>query len=287
MKTYKFLSLSALAVSVMIFTNCQDDSLSDSTKELEQQEVKKSEAAAEAYPLNFTEKVISKNFFGNETDFREVNGNLVIGDMVLLPEQVEESNFLEKGTILNRSSRRWPKSGTTYVVPYLIDSSLPNKSRVTSAMNHWRSKTKIRFVERTNQRDYVYFTDDGGCYSYIGKIGGRQIISVGSGCSTGNTIHEIGHAVGLYHEQSHPRRDTYVTINFQNITSGREGNFNKQSASNVKTTTFDIGSIMMYGSYFFSKNGQPTIVRKNGTTFNVQRNGLSTRDVNVIKKIYN
>ncbi len=286
MKTNKFLSLSALALSVMMFTNCQDESLSDSGQEAIEQEIQGADTSAEVYPFYQTEKMVSKKFFGNETEFREIDGNLVIGDMILLPEQVEESNLIAKGTILNRSSRRWPKSGNRYIVPYVIDGKLPNKSRVNKAMNHWKNKTKIRFVERTNQRDYVYFTDDGGCYSYVGKIGGRQIISIGSNCSKGNTIHEIGHAIGMYHEQSHPKRDDFVKINFQNITSGREGNFRIQSASNVKTTNFDLGSIMMYGSFFFSKNGKPTIVKKNGNTFNVQRKKLSNKDINVVKKIY-
>ncbi len=33
----------------------------------------------------------------------------------------------------------------------------------------------------------------------VGMQGGQQTISLGAGCSTGNAIHEIGHAIGLDH----------------------------------------------------------------------------------------
>ena len=42
----------------------------------------------------------------------------------------------------------------------------------------------------------------------------------------------------------------------------------------------------MYGSYFFSSNGQPTITNKDGSTFSVQRDYLSNGDVENIKNMY-
>jgi astacin len=44
--------------------------------------------------------------------------------------------------------------------------------------------------------------------------GGRQDIGLASGCGTGATIHEIGHAFGLWHEQSGEDRDRFVKINW-------------------------------------------------------------------------
>ena len=56
------------------------------------------------------------------------------------------------------------------------------------------------------------------CCSYIGYVGCRQGISLSNYCfSKGTVAHELGHVIGLFHEQSRPDRDNYVRIITQNI----------------------------------------------------------------------
>ena len=66
----------------------------------------------------------------------------------------------------------------------------------------------------------------------------------------GTVVHEIMHALGVFHEQSRPDRDNYVTINFSNIKPGKEDNFMKYSwgQSDTYNMPYDVASVMHYGS---------------------------------------
>ena len=182
---------------------------------------------------------------------------------------------------------RWPGG----IVYYTIAKGLPNQQRVNDAIKHWEDNTAIRFLEaHPANRDFVTFVPvNDGCAASIGMVGGEQFVRLSGDCSTGNTIHEIGHTVGLWHEHTRNDRDSFIDVFLENVEDGKAHNFEMKSERGFTGQDFgsyDFSSIMHYGSYFFTKNNKATLLRDNGDEIVAQRDALNRGDLDDVRALY-
>lgn len=251
-------------------------------------------------PVAGTALVDGATFRAKAVHYAEVDGLAMFEGDIVLGTVEEMAQLADAGPVLasvgivpieQGKQRRWPNA----TVPFEIDPSLPDPQRVTDAIAHWQSRTRIRFVERTPANaaqfpDFVRFVPGSGCSSNVGRRGGMQKITLGPNCSTGNAIHEIGHTVGLWHEQSREDRDQHVTIVFANIQPDMQHNFLQQITDGDDLGPYDFGSIMHYPTTAFAIDpNQPTIVPRvplpPGVTMG-QRSGLSQGDIDGVHMMY-
>ncbi|MCL8535440.1 M12 family metallopeptidase [Chryseobacterium gallinarum] len=216
------------------------------------------------------------------TYVRKDGKNFFQGDIVLTDEQLDGSQ--KKG---GASYSLWPSGNIYYTIASNMGSI--NRDKIINAINQYNSYTNTKWIARTNQSNYVQFifgsqTGSDG-WAHIGYRGGVQTISLDQYISVGSVIHEMGHTVGLYHEHTRQDRDQYVRILWDNIQSGQSYNFDKYT-SGVDIGPFNINSVMMYWPTSYSRNGQPTITRANGSSFTYTRTGFTTGDINTINAMY-
>jgi hypothetical protein len=179
---------------------------------------------------------------------------------------------------------RWPGG----LIPYEVQSEIADI--VSAAIQHWEARTSIRFTARTPANaatypNYVSFERLDGCWSAVGMQGGKQQISIGLGCGLGQCIHEIGHAVGLWHEQSREDRDQHVRIAWENIIADMQHNFDQHITDGDDIGPYDYDSVMHYPAKAFSSNNEDTIVALGGQAIG-QRAGLSDSDVAAVAELY-
>jgi hypothetical protein len=152
---------------------------------------------------------------------------------------------------------KWPAG----IVPYRFDPTQVSNGTITAAkmqqfrdaVAEWAAFANLHFNEFTGTPPANFVTvqemagNEGGFSSSVGRAGGEQFVQFGpNSWNRGTVCHEVGHAIGLYHEQQRDDRDTYVVILTQNITPGAAPNFAKLPGGSVAQGAYDFYSVMHY-----------------------------------------
>lgn len=209
-------------------------------------------------------------------------GGFFEGDIVLRDEPVLDSAIVNTTAI-------WPYG----LIYYSFGAEFTNdeKNIIKNAINRIINVTCLTFleIEKNVITDYILFRKLYGCYSFIGRQGGEQILSIGEGCLIeGIIIHEMLHSLGFWHEQSRYDRDDHVEIRWNNIYPDKEKNFQKYTQREIQhlNVPYDYSSIMHYNAHAFSRDGiSPTIITKTGASIG-QREKLSTFDILKLNRLY-
>jgi hypothetical protein len=226
------------------------------------------------------------------------------GDIVLGPaEQIrtaERQRAQCRGDICTARQPLMQRTGEGFlwpagVIPYEIDSAFSSemRDRIDEGIRWINRDTDLILVPRTNERDYVFIRSVvEGCYSSVGRQGGRQIIGLENTCGVGSVAHEFLHAAGMWHEQSRSDRDNFITILWDSIEPGKEHNFVGKADQGTDIGTYDYNSIMHYPRNAFgiidpaTQRHRTTIqVRTAGVSIG-RRGGLSPSDIAGVNSIY-
>ncbi|HXB98779.1 MAG TPA: choice-of-anchor D domain-containing protein [Terriglobales bacterium] len=215
-------------------------------------------------------------------------GDILLDHVAASPNDPQSQSFG-----IAYSQYMWPKVGSIYEIPYTIDPSSGDMTNLNTAISTFNSTFSgiIQLVAYTNQANYIDFDFDadntsGVCEAYEGMVGGEQVVGGSGTCTVATILHELGHTVGVWHEQSRPDRNTYVNVNYGAVIKASRSNFDQIYDNQQTLSPYDYASVMEYPAFSFSRNGEPCIESIPAGIPLSNPNGYSAADIDGIERLY-
>uniref|UniRef100_UPI00358FD493 meprin A subunit alpha-like n=1 Tax=Myxine glutinosa TaxID=7769 RepID=UPI00358FD493 len=179
-------------------------------------------------------------------------------------------------------------------IPYILGDGLGlnAKAIILQTFEHFRLKTCIDFKPYDGDGAFLHLQKLDGCWSFIGRIGGGQNLSIGERCDSAAVVqHELLHALGFFHEHSRSDRDDYITIHWEAMEPDAKHNFIKKNVEkDTFNTPYDYFSIMHYPPWFFSNDKNKPTISTNILHFQKligQTYDMSDNDIAKLNHLYN
>ena len=226
---------------------------------------------------------------------------------------------------LATNNQLWPNG----VIPYQYHISLHTKTdilrRSQMAIDAWNNHSGvIELRPRSGEDPFLLFRlhpEGSECSANVGRFNWLQRIigehqnkvNLSESCNNVDIVHEIGHAVSLFHEHQRTERDRFVNLkparlewtfkdlslpkirenkiltktNYDNTFGDFHVNF-RANKEPVKESPYDYTSVMHYGAGSFQTipPGIPINVGGAKSNYYIDRGGLSPGDIDGVKRLY-